>query len=168
MHQEVRDFVLMLKMQFPEMFVSKRVLECGSYNINGTVRDYFDGCYYRGLDIHDGDGVDYVVSIVEYFNQERTQWDVVICSEALEHDREWKESWLSMVKMLAPGGLMIMTCAGPERAEHGTTAVGPNLSPATNDYYGNRRLEDFYIPPHTFKTVQYVRGKKDVNIAFKL
>lgn len=158
----------LIKKQYPEMFTSTRVLECGSYNINGTVRDYFDGCYYRGIDIHDGDGVDFLISIVQFHEQATDFWDVVICSEALEHDREWKESWDAMIGLLAPGGLLIMTCAGPDRPEHGTTAVGPNLSPATNDYYGNRKLEDFYIPPHTFKTVQYVRGKQDVNIAFKL
>jgi len=171
MHLEVEQFVEEIKEKFPEKFVDQAVLDCGSYDINGSLRKYFTGGYYHGIDIHDGPGVDEVILIHSYLYDEAkfdTKFNVIVCSEALEHDKYWEKSWASMCKSLAPGGLLIMTCAGPERQEHGTHKHGPNLSPATNDYYENRELDDFPIPPDTWSVSRYVRGEKDVNIAFKL
>ena len=41
MHQEVREWLGELRRQHPEAFVCDSVLECGSYNVNGSVRDLF-------------------------------------------------------------------------------------------------------------------------------
>ena len=49
-----------------EAFVCDSVLECGSYNVNGSVRDLFAVREYIGLDWRPGPGVDVVNLVHEY------------------------------------------------------------------------------------------------------
>ena len=169
MHQEVEQFVSEIKIFFPKKFSDQHVLDCGSLDINGSLKKFFQGGTYYGIDIATGPGVDQNISIENYLKRGDKLFDVIVSSESLEHDRDWRTSWRHIISSLRPGGLVIMTCAGPDRAEHGTVGHGPNLSPATNDYYQNRELSDFRIPDkNTFKLSRYVRGKKDINLAFKL
>jgi SAM-dependent methyltransferase len=83
------------------------VLEIGSLNINGTVRDLFPQEGYVGLDKRAGPGVDLVADICEgrFFREFRT----VVCCETLEHiTRPW-EAIEEMHSALRPGGLFIGT-----------------------------------------------------------
>ena len=48
MHLEVREWLGELRKQHPEAFVCDSVLECGSYNVNGSVRDLFTAREVRG------------------------------------------------------------------------------------------------------------------------
>jgi hypothetical protein len=49
-HFEQLEFLAEVKNIFPDYFEKKKVLEIGSLNINGTVRDFFDNCNFIGLD----------------------------------------------------------------------------------------------------------------------
>ena len=53
MHLEVREWLEELRsdarQQHPEAFECASVLECGSYNVNGAVRDLFTAGEYVGL-----------------------------------------------------------------------------------------------------------------------
>jgi hypothetical protein len=49
------NFVNSVKMKYPNNFENVRVLEIGSYNVNGTVRVFFDKCEYVGIDVMLGD-----------------------------------------------------------------------------------------------------------------
>ena len=75
MHQEVRDWLGELRRQYLEAFVCDSVLECGSYNVNGSVRGLFAAREYVGLDWRPGPGVD-VVSLVHEYKPGR-QFDTV-------------------------------------------------------------------------------------------
>ena len=48
MHMEVRDWLGELRRQYSEAFVCDSVLECGSYNVNGSVRGSVHGARVRG------------------------------------------------------------------------------------------------------------------------
>lgn len=133
-HPEQRQFVQIVKDLYPSKFKGVDVLEFGSLNLNGTVRDFFEDCNYLGVDIIKGDGVDWVSKCHEFYFK---KVDTIISCEMLEHDRDWKKSVLHMYHLLKPGGLLIITCATDGRAEHGTYEHHPNDSPATNDYYHN-------------------------------
>jgi len=116
MHQEVREWLGELRRQHSEAFVCDSVLECGSYNVNGAVRDLFAAREYVGLDWRPGPGVDVVSLVHEY--QPGRMFDTVISTEMLEHDPHWRESVARMIELVKPGGWLIITCAAPGRGEH--------------------------------------------------
>lgn len=116
MHQAVLDFFEHVRELSPGIFHGKRVLECGSYDINGSVRPLFTDCEYIGIDWRPGPGVD-VVSMAHRYKDDNG-FDVVVSTEMLEHDPYWYKSVVNMVNLLRPGGDMILSFAGPTRPEH--------------------------------------------------
>lgn len=54
MHQEVIDFCTKTKIQHPNYFQQKTVLDIGSYDVNGNNRNLFTNCDYRGLTLAKG------------------------------------------------------------------------------------------------------------------
>jgi len=141
-HQQQLDFVQSVKDQFPEYFKGTKVLEVGSLNINGSVRQFFEPDQYIGCDLGEGAGVDIVCQGHElpYPNE---SFDVVISCECFEHDKHWEKTFQKMIDLVRKGGLVIFSCATIGRAEHGTTRTSPADAPFTNDYYRNLREEDF-------------------------
>ena len=145
-HPAQHDYIRYVKNKFPEQFVNKQVLEVGSLNINGTVRDLFSNCYYIGIDVAEGKDVD-VVCEGQNFKAPTESFDVTISCECFEHNPHWVATFANMYRMVRPGGLIIMTCATTGRAEHGTTRTTPIDSPLTIglgwDYYKNLEEKDF-------------------------
>lgn len=142
-HTAQMDFVARVKARFPEFFTHRRVLEVGSLNINGTVRDHFTDCDYVGVDLDNGPGVD-VVGEGQELNYPTGLFDVSISAECFEHNPHWVETFNNMHRMT--DGLVIVTCATTGRPEHGTTACEPSSSPLTVDrwdYYENLTEQDF-------------------------
>jgi hypothetical protein len=139
-HPEQTAFIAGVRACLPEHFTGKRVVEIGSRDVNGTVRDYFDGCDYTGLDAVAGPGVDVVGLAHEY--RLPGPVDVVVTCEALEHDPRWRLTLATACGWLRPGGLFVGTWAGPLRPEHGTTRTGAEYGPDA-DYYGNVSAADF-------------------------
>ncbi|MHC4091687.1 MAG: class I SAM-dependent methyltransferase [Planctomycetota bacterium] len=137
-HKEQMDFVASVQVKFPQLFRGNAisVLEIGSRNINGSVRDFFRAGTYVGLDLSAGPGVDVVCHAADYECQPGS-FDVVISCEALEHDVRWRDTIAAACRALRPDGGLIITCAGPARGEHGTHRHTPLDSPETNGYYGN-------------------------------
>jgi SAM-dependent methyltransferase len=141
-HRVQQAFIEEVKRKFPAMFAKKRVLDCGSLDINGRNRDYFFDCGYTGVDIAPGKNV-HVVSKIHELAYPPEHFDVVISTEMLEHDRFWKQSLDKMVKLLKPGGLIIITAASTARHEHGTIGHSEHTSPLTmqdpewKSYYKN-------------------------------
>jgi hypothetical protein len=140
-HHEVRLFVEQLSRLYPRHFRGATVLEVGSLNVNGTVRDFFTQCVYLGIDLGPGPGVDEVTHICDG-PDDCLGADVVISCEALEHDRRWRSSLPAMWSRVRPGGLLIVTCAGPARPRHGVHGSGEWCSPHTLDYYQGLGDED--------------------------
>lgn len=132
---------------YPDAFLETKVLEVGSLNINGSVRGFFfNPREYIGCDVGEGPGVD-VVCPGEDLAYEDNRFDTVISTEMMEHNPNWIDTFGNMYRMLKPGGLMLMTCAGPGRPEHGTTRTDIGSSPLTVgigwDYYRNLSESDF-------------------------
>lgn len=93
------------------------ILEVGSYDVNGSVRPLFDGCAsYVGIDHEAGPGVDLMMDACDLLMAdgiaERPSPDVVVSTEMLEHClRPWK-AIAEMHRVLAPGGVLLLTCRG--------------------------------------------------------
>jgi hypothetical protein len=142
-HPEQRVFFGQVASRFPESFTGRRVLEVGSLNINGTVRDFFTDCDYTGVDVGEGPGVD-VVAEGQTLDYDDESFDTVISAECFEHNPYWLETFVNMRRMCS--GLVVFTCATEGRAEHGTTRTDPGSSPLTAhrwEYYRNLTADDF-------------------------
>ena len=144
-HFQQAEFIKSLKAKFPKHFFNVDVLEIGSLNINGTVRDFFNANRYVGVDVGEGPGVDVVMSGHEYKSKEF--FDCCISCECFEHNPFWKETFVNMINHCKPGGLVVMTCATTGRPEHGTERSLPQDSPLTLakgwSYYKNLTEQNF-------------------------
>jgi len=91
----------------------KSVLEVGSRNINGSVREYISSLkpkLYVGIDLVEGENVDIVMdaeNLVEKFGEE--VFDLVISTETLEHCKNWKLVISNIKRVLKPEGLLVIT-----------------------------------------------------------
>jgi hypothetical protein len=164
MHNAVRRFLKEAKEKYPEIFAAKKIIECGSMDINGSAREFFDTPdEYVGVDWRDGKGVD-VVSLFHKYNKEPDgHFDVAVSSETFEHDPYWKDSLKKMLDKICIGGSLIISCGGPNRHHHQFQA-----SPQEN-YYENRTLDElrgFILENSMFKHIdsKYSRGKDDIYI----
>ena len=85
------------------------VLDVGSLNVNGEVRQFFPETKFTGIDMRDGPGVELIIrgnQIKDWFLHE-TQ-DAVLCLNTLEHDDRFWETLEQMKDVLEVGGYMII------------------------------------------------------------
>ena len=163
MHTEIMDF---LKRARNEAGLSSlaglRVVELGSFVINGTPRDEFTGAAsYIGVDWRAGKGVD-VVSLAHAAPIDRA--DVVLCCQMLEHDPFWRRTVEKACEMLTDGGWFFCTWAGPGYCHHEQETAPP--WEGTGAYYGNLTVEEvaakvLEFAPHAKVTTDYRRGTLD-------
>ena len=116
MHIEVINWVMKQKEEHPEWFEKRRVLEIGSLDMNGSIREAFDDCEYIGLDRRAGKGVDVVCYAHNYYSP--TPFQTIISTGTLEHDRH---AWLTMqavYSLLEEKGVFICTCANVNFQRH--------------------------------------------------
>jgi hypothetical protein len=111
MHHEAKEFVRQFSTSRP-----LSVIEIGSLNVNGTIRDLFPNASWIGLDRSAGKCVDVVCDAQEFYPKSAV--DIVICCEVLEHANNWRELILKAFSWIIPGGAFIMTCAGLGRIPH--------------------------------------------------
>lgn len=148
-HPQQKEFVQYVKDKHPDFFKDKNVLEIGSYNINGTMRDFFTNCNYVGVDVMEGHSVDVVCKGHEYDGEDEN-FNTVLSCECFEHDPYWIQTFANMYRMLESGGLLFFTCASTGRPEHGTLKERPQDSLASGiqemaNYYGNLTENDFRL-----------------------
>lgn len=168
-HKAQRQFIRSVRRKNLRHFFNVRVYDIGSMDINGNNRGYFLFSAYTGIDIGRGPNVDYeghAADLMPWLRKAH-QWQPIhtmISTEALEHDARWAETLQVMYDNLIPGGLMVITCAGEGRAEHGTHDHHAWCSPATNDYYGNVTNEMFssILKPGMFESYHLRQRKTDL------
>lgn len=139
-HPAQFEFIGLAKRLFPQMFTGTTVLEIGSLDVNGSVRGFFSDCTYLGLDIGPGPGVD-LVCAGQDFGAPGGSFDVAVSCEVMEHNPFWEATLANMIRLLRPGGLLIVSCATRGRPEHGTARTDARSSPLTVsqgwNYYRN-------------------------------
>lgn len=127
MHPEVLAFIG--RVVGPRDTTNDRVLEIGSFNINGTPRPFFAAAQrYVGIDRRDGRDVDIVSEAKDY--QPDEEFTVVVSCETLEHADDPADIIDCAWRSLAPGGLLVLTAAGPGRKQHDQDG-----NPSTSDPY---------------------------------
>lgn len=99
----------------PDMFKDKRVIEVGSLDVNGSVRDHIVAqapSEYIGVDFVEGLGVDQLVNaeeLVEEFG--KRSFDTVVSTEMLEHAENWRDCIQNMKDICKDW--LIITTRGP-------------------------------------------------------
>jgi len=93
------------------------VLEVGSLNVNGCVRDLVP--HAIGTDMRAGPNVDVVVqaeNLIEHFGE--NAFDAVMTLDAFEHIKDWRALVTNMWGVLKPNGWLVITMASPSKGRH--------------------------------------------------
>lgn len=134
MHPEAYHFVRSALEQLPPR---TRVVELGGRDFNGSIRDLFGDADYTSVDILAGFGVDVVCDAATFVPSE--QPDTVVCCETLEHAANAEAIVDNALRMLAPGGVLLCTCATHPRAPH--SAID-GLTVRPDEWYRNVSRDD--------------------------
>lgn len=112
------------------------VLDLGSYDVNGSPRGLFGPeVEYIGIELRPGPGVDIVADAATWRPASPVDW--VICSSLLEHTPLAAEILDNAARMLAPGGLLVLTVPSIGWPPHGNDG-----GPVGREYYhGVTRIE---------------------------
>ena len=86
------------------------VLEVGSLDVNGSVRDCFTGSYV-GLDMREGPGVDTVAN-AHALPFPDASFGAVVSTSTIEHDDAFWLTLAEMGRVLEPGGHLLLTMPG--------------------------------------------------------
>ncbi|TVQ61736.1 MAG: glycosyltransferase [Phycisphaerales bacterium] len=106
----------------PKLPQRARVLDVGSRDVNGSMREVFAdiASAYVGVDIEAGPGVDVVGDVVDL--GELVGWnafDLVMSTEMIEHCEPWRDAVSAMVASVRVGGYVLITTRSPGFALHG-------------------------------------------------
>jgi len=101
----------------PAEVAGKRVLEVGSYDVNGSPRSVIEPLgpkSYLGVDSSEGPGVDRAMNaelLTAHLGCDA--FDLVVSTELLEHVVDWRRIVSEMKKAVKPGGLLVLTTRSP-------------------------------------------------------
>jgi SAM-dependent methyltransferase len=86
---------------------SLNVLEIGSLNVNGSLRDFCKPEYkWVGVDLEPGVGVDIVITDPYNLPFKDKSFDVIVATSVFEHSSHFWLLFDEMVRLMAPGGLI--------------------------------------------------------------
>lgn len=94
------------------------VLEVGSYDVNGTVRPFFNPEGYVGCDISEGPGVDVVLTGPKALPFESERFEIVVSTEMLEHAEFPDEILAEMARVCRTDGMVLVTTRSPGFPHH--------------------------------------------------
>lgn len=158
MHPEAWDWIAQ------HIGTPESVIDLGGRDVNGHPRSLAPWAFWTVVDIEWGHGVDVVANAATWQAPERV--DVVICAEVLEHTPEADAIVANALTMVKPGGKLILTAAGPTRAEHSAIDGGPLHH---GEFYRNVSLLDLTrwlgLTDWRGSTACYGRGREDVYAA---
>ncbi|MEV8439138.1 methyltransferase domain-containing protein [Actinosynnema sp. NPDC051121] len=112
-------------------------LDLGGADINGTARALLPMVKWFGLDLDPGPGIDIVADAREW--EPDREYDVVLCTELLEHVQGWQPCIVTAWRALRRGGYLILTCASTGRRPHG---VRGDLHPGPGEWYANVPVDE--------------------------
>lgn len=94
-------------------FQNLKVVEIGSQNVNGSLREVITPSIteYVGVDFAEGNGVDIVLDDPYKFPFEDNTFDVLVTSSCFEHSEMFWMSFLEGIRILKPSG--VMYCNAP-------------------------------------------------------
>lgn len=166
-HSEQWDFCGYVKTKFPNFFDNKKVLDIGSFDVNGNEEFLFNNCDFYGLDLAPGPGVRIVCSAHEYDAPDES-YDTIISCECWEHNPYYRESLNNVVRLLKPNGLFLFTCATTGRPVHGTKSLEKNCKSKNKNWktMPNVSIDNWDNEYYKNLTESDIREAIDVNSIF--
>jgi SAM-dependent methyltransferase len=90
---------------------ARLVLDVGSMNINGSLRDHVPpGCIYLGVDQSPGPGVDLVLDDPYTYPFRDDYFDAIVSTSCFEHDQLFWLTFVEMIRVTKPGGYLYINC----------------------------------------------------------
>lgn len=158
MHPEARAGLdRMIQDSAIDRFAGWNVLDLGGRDVNGGIRDLLPNSKWTGVDVSEGPGVDLVHDCTRPWPKNFPQFDIVVCTEVLEHVMAWRELVRVCGQALSSMGpkLLFLTCASTGRRPHGATGA---MDPAPGEWYRNvswQELGDELETTYKFSTATY-------------
>ena len=119
----VSGTIFSIKNLNPKVVEGKRIIEVGSYNINGGIRSVIESWQpkeYIGVDISMGQGVDAICRVEDLIkNFGESSFDIVISNELLEHVEDWRSAIHNMKVVCKIGGMILITTRSKGFHYHG-------------------------------------------------
>lgn len=107
----------------------KRIIEIGSYDVNGSLRSVIESLNpfeYVGVDLKEGPGVDVVCSAEDVLKCfEKESFDVVISTEMIEHVKDWRKVISNIKNICKFGGIIFIS----------TRSLGFPYHPSPTDFW---------------------------------
>lgn len=106
-----------------EEIEGKSVIEVGSLNVNGSLREIVQPLKpskYLGVDIAQGPGVDEICNatdLIQRFGEEKFDW--LLSTELLEHARDWRKVVSNFKRLLKSNGTLLITTRSKGFKYHG-------------------------------------------------
>ena len=153
MTPQIQDWVKKVKKRYIKS--PGKVLEIGSLDINGGVREFFsDAQDYIGIDATEGSGVNKVINahdLLKFYKP--STFNTILCLEMLEHDNAFWVTIEILHKLLKKGGILIIT----------TPTFGFPLHRYPKDYfrYGEDAYKDIIFK--NFKIMELTEIRDELN-----
>lgn len=164
MRHQTREFVQKFLTAHEGPF--RRVLDVGSLDVNGHIRDLFpEG--YTGIDMMDGPNVDRVINgheLMDHFP--KNSFDLVMCFDTFEHDDAFWATHDEMMCVLKPGGYILIGVPGRNHPEHRHPKDYWRFMPQSFEDFFLKGLEDTHMdvqtdnPDHDYEDEIYGWGRK--------
>lgn len=84
---------------------SAKIIDFGSYDVNGTLKPIFAGFDYKGVDMCAGPNVD-IVCTGDKTPLLDNSIDIIVSSSNFEHDECFWMTFIEMCRIVKPGGLI--------------------------------------------------------------
>lgn len=109
MTPQIQNWVLKKRKKFIK--TPGRVLEIGSKDITGNVREYFsDAKSFTGTDMERGFNVDLIIDAHNLLKKfKKNSFDTILCFEMLEHDREFWTTVKIMHALVKKRGYLLIS-----------------------------------------------------------
>lgn len=98
-------------------FLGGKVLEIGSLNVNGGIRDVID--IDTGVDMRNGPGVDLVCPVQDLHKHFKSgHFDACVSAGTIEHIEDWRGFMLVTWDLVREGGYLVLTIASLQKKRH--------------------------------------------------
>jgi len=141
---EIDLYLSTVRASLPEFFDGVSAVQFGAFGKNAS--DYFKrATEFVGIDLIPGPGVNVAKPCHDAWLGRL--FDVALSVDSFEHDPQYQNTFVNMIRHTRPGALVLFSCASTGHPEHGTRDSTPADSPTTIalgwNHYCNLDVRDF-------------------------